>query len=377
MRVSRSSRPGADSVASGALIVGETLREHMDKALAGALGTTDSGARAASVVALQPSEVFVLDPDVWLSAFAIRLMIERGRERGTPCVAIVTDASGREEATPGAAYFPGGVASRLLPGGSGPAPALTSILPDVSQRLEYDGVTLDPGAPPCRMVTRFDVATIETRILRDRARSAVLGGARLRDLQHIHLRGEIRWGRNVELDVGVIVDGRVTLGDDVYVGPYSMLRDVTIGDRSRVKAYSIIEESSVGADCFVGPYARLRPGTTIGAGTQVGNFVEIKQSQIGASCRINHHSFIGDAELGTNVTIGAGTITCNHDGLASARTVIHDGAYVGAGTQLVAPVTVGVGATIGAGSTITSDVPANQLTVARARQVTIEGWTRR
>lgn len=195
--------------------------------------------------------------------------------------------------------------------------------------------------------------------------------------ESIIVRGELRRGRNVEIDAGVIIEGVVTLDDDVRVGAYAMLRDVTIGRGSHVKPYSMLEGATVGAGCFVGPYARLRPGTALADQVQIGNFVEIKNARIGTGCRINHHTFVGDAELGRNVTLGAGTITCNHDGVGPAKTVIEDGAYVGSGTQLVAPVTVGAGATIGAGSTITEDVPPHQLTVARSRQVVVEGWTAR
>jgi bifunctional UDP-N-acetylglucosamine pyrophosphorylase/glucosamine-1-phosphate N-acetyltransferase len=172
----------------------------------------------------------------------------------------------------------------------------------------------------------------------------------------------------------VIIQGRVTLGDNVIVGPYAILSDAAVGDGTRIGPFTLIDGAEIGSGGRVGPYARLRPGTSIGAQAQIGNFVEIKNSLIGPGARINHHAFVGDATLGSNVTLGAGTITCNHDGTGTARTEIGDGAYIGSGTELVAPIIIGAGATIGAGSTITDDAPPRQLTVARARQVSIVGW---
>jgi bifunctional UDP-N-acetylglucosamine pyrophosphorylase/glucosamine-1-phosphate N-acetyltransferase len=178
----------------------------------------------------------------------------------------------------------------------------------------------------------------------------------------------------VEIDIGVIIQGTVVLGERVRIGAHSIVRDSQIGDDTCIHPFSIVEHSSIGKGGFVGPYGRIRPGSAIGDGVQIGNYVEIKTSRIGDGSRINHHSFIGDAVLADHVTIGAGTITCNHDGTGTNQTVIESGAYIGSGCHLVAPLRIGEHATIGAGSTITRDVPAATLTLARTPQTTIENW---
>jgi bifunctional UDP-N-acetylglucosamine pyrophosphorylase/glucosamine-1-phosphate N-acetyltransferase len=178
----------------------------------------------------------------------------------------------------------------------------------------------------------------------------------------------------VEIEVNVILEGRVELGDDVKIGANSLVKNSTIGARTRVNPFSIIEDSKVGCNSFVGPYGRIRPGSSIGDEVQIGNYVEIKSSQIGARSRINHHSFIGDAVVGEQVTIGAGTVTCNHDGVGTNQTIIESGVYIGSGCYLIAPVRIGEGATVGAGSTISRSVPAGKLTLARSPQTTVEDW---
>jgi bifunctional UDP-N-acetylglucosamine pyrophosphorylase / glucosamine-1-phosphate N-acetyltransferase len=199
-------------------------------------------------------------------------------------------------------------------------------------------------------------------------------GVRFLDPRNVYIRGDLVCGTDVEIDINVIFEGSITLEDGVRIGAHGILKDARIGRNTVIKPYTMVEGSNVGADGTIGPYARLRPGTTIGDRSSIGNYVEIKNSRIGAGARINHHSFVGDADLAENVTIGAGTITCNHDGAGSAHTVIERGAYIGSGCKLVAPLRVGEGATIGAGSTITQDVPAGKLTLARSRQTTIENW---
>jgi acetyltransferase-like isoleucine patch superfamily enzyme len=218
------------------------------------------------------------------------------------------------------------------------------------------------------------LAEAERDVLLSRAADALSRGIRIRDPRHVYLRGRLTCGADVEIDVGVVIEGAVTLGAGVSVGAYAFLRDATIGDRTQIRPFSMVDGATVGAAGVVGPYARLRPGTVLGGRVQVGNYVEIKESHIGDGSRINHHSFIGDADLGADTTIGAGTITCNHDGAGVTRTVIEQGAYIGSGCRLVAPVRIGHDATVGAGSTITQDVPPAKLTLARARQVTIEDW---
>lgn len=201
-------------------------------------------------------------------------------------------------------------------------------------------------------------------------------GVTLADPARVDVRGKLICGRDVEIDVGCIFEGSVNLGDCVRVGAYSIIRNATIDQGTQIAPYSHIEDSEVGANCHIGPYARLRPGTKLHDDAHVGNFVEIKNSEIGKGSKANHLSYIGDSTVGSRVNIGAGTITCNYDGANKHRTVIEDDAFIGSDTQLVAPVTVGKGATIGAGSTITTNAPAGELTISRGRQTTISGWQR-
>ena len=165
------------------------------------------------------------------------------------------------------------------------------------------------------------------------------------------------------------------LGDRVSIGPNCVLRNVTIAADTQVLAFSLLEDADVGAGCRIGPYARLRPGAKLAEDVHIGNFVEVKASRIGVASKVNHLSYIGDAELGTGVNVGAGTITCNYDGVAKHRTVIEDDCFIGSDATLVAPVRIAKGSYIGAGSTISKDTPAGQLTVARARQVSIRRWS--
>jgi len=201
-------------------------------------------------------------------------------------------------------------------------------------------------------------------------------GVTLADPARIDVRGELVCGRDVEIDVGCIFEGKVTLGDRVKVGAYSVIRNASIGSGTQIASCTSIDDSEVGANCHLGPYARLRPGSKLAEDAHVGNFTEIKNSEIGRGSKANHLSYIGDSTVGSRVNIGAGTITCNYDGANKHRTIIGDDAFIGSDTQLVAPVTVGNGATIGAGSTITKDTPAGELTLSRSKQMTIAGWQR-
>jgi bifunctional UDP-N-acetylglucosamine pyrophosphorylase / glucosamine-1-phosphate N-acetyltransferase len=237
-----------------------------------------------------------------------------------------------------------------------------------------EAVQLDPRTPPLEIAGYESIAELERRLLLERAVLAMRQGVRIRDPNTVYIRGELACGANVEIEVNVILEGRVVLGDGVKIGANSVVRSSTIGERTRVNPFSIVEDSKVGCDSFVGPYGRIRPGSSIGDEAQIGNYVEIKGSQIGARSRINHHSFIGDAVLGERVTIGAGTITCNHDGIGTNRTIIERDVLIGSGCNLIAPVRIGEGATVGAGSTISQDVPARKLTLARSPQTTVENW---
>jgi bifunctional UDP-N-acetylglucosamine pyrophosphorylase/glucosamine-1-phosphate N-acetyltransferase len=201
-------------------------------------------------------------------------------------------------------------------------------------------------------------------------------GVTLADPARIDVRGKLSCGRDVEIDVGCIFEGEVRLGDNVQVGAYSIVKNATIADGTRIAPYSLIDSSEVGANCHIGPYARLRPGTKLHDEVHIGNFVEVKNSEIARASKANHLSYIGDSTIGSRVNIGAGTITCNYDGANKYRTIIEDDVFIGSNTQLVAPVRVGKGATIGAGSTITKDTPEGELTLSRSKQTTVAGWKR-
>ena len=223
---------------------------------------------------------------------------------------------------------------------------------------------------------RSQLARMERVYQRTQAERLLREGVQLADPARFDLRGMLLAGKDVKIDVGVIVEGVCELGDNVSIGPYCVLKDVTLGKGSVVEAHSVLDGVRGAADLHIGPFARLRPGTELDDGAKVGNFVETKKTKIGKGSKINHLSYIGDAELGADVNVGAGTITCNYDGVNKHQTRIGDGAFVGSNSSLVAPVTVGAGATIGAGSVISKHAPDHQLTVARARQVTLTGWKR-
>jgi bifunctional UDP-N-acetylglucosamine pyrophosphorylase/glucosamine-1-phosphate N-acetyltransferase len=201
-------------------------------------------------------------------------------------------------------------------------------------------------------------------------------GVNLADPARIDVRGELVCERDVEIDVGCIFEGQVHLGKGVKIGAYSIIKNTRIAANTQLAPYSHIDQADIGEQCHIGPFARIRPGSKLHNEVHVGNFVEIKNSEIAASSKANHLSYIGDATVGSRVNIGAGTITCNYDGANKFRTIIEDDAFIGSDTQLVAPVTIGRGATIGAGSTITKDTPAGELTLSRSKQISIQGWQR-
>ena len=222
----------------------------------------------------------------------------------------------------------------------------------------------------------WQLAALERAWQRRAAQELALQGVRFADPARFDLRGRVQAGRDVEIDVDVVLEGEVELGDGVRIGPFCRLRNVRIGAGTVVQAHCDIEGAQVAADCTIGPFARLRPGTELAEGVHVGNFVETKKARLGPGSKANHLSYLGDARIGAKVNIGAGTITCNYDGANKSETVIGDGAFIGSNTSLVAPVSIGARATIGAGSVITRDAPEGQLTLARGRQATIEGGKR-
>jgi len=202
-------------------------------------------------------------------------------------------------------------------------------------------------------------------------------GATIKDKSRIEIRGEMIVGSDCVIDVNCVFEGYVQLGNNITIGAGCILKNVKIYDNVVIKPYSIIEDATVNSDCQIGPFARIRPGTTLKQQVHIGNFVEVKNSTIANASKVNHLTYIGDAEIGSNVNVGAGSVTCNYDGKNKFKTIIEDNVFVGSGTMMVAPVTLGNGGVIGAGSTITRNTPANELTVARAKQTTITGWMKR
>jgi bifunctional UDP-N-acetylglucosamine pyrophosphorylase/glucosamine-1-phosphate N-acetyltransferase len=208
------------------------------------------------------------------------------------------------------------------------------------------------------------------------ARELMIAGATLADPARIDVRGDVSVGRDVFLDANVLLEGKVTLGDRVRIGPNVVLRDVSIGADSVIHPNSVLEQSELGTGCVIGPYARVRPASKLGNNVHIGNFVELKKTEIADGSKANHLTYLGDAVIGKGVNVGAGTITCNYDGVNKSTTTIEDGAFIGSGNMLVAPVRIGKDATTGAGSTISKDAPEGRLTLSRARQMTLEGWKR-
>ena len=223
---------------------------------------------------------------------------------------------------------------------------------------------------------RAQLATLERAAQLARARQLMLDGVTLQDPARIDIRGTLRHGKDVSIDINVIFEGDSTLGDNVKIGAGCVLKNAQLGDGVTVHPHSVIEGAQIASGCSVGPFARLRPGTRMAEGAKIGNFVETKKADIGAHSKISHLSYVGDAVLGEDVNVGAGTITCNYEGVNKFETRIGDGAFIGSNTALVAPVTVGAHATVGAGSVITTAVPDNTLAVARGKQRNIDGWKR-
>ena len=254
-------------------------------------------------------------------------------------------------------------------------------LTDIVGMAVAEGVSVNVAHPTASFETlgvnsRLQQAELERLWQHELARRQLEAGVTIADPSRFDLRGELQCGQDVFIDVGCVFEGRVVLADGVRIGAHCVLRNVTLGRATQVEPFSYLDQAQAGAEAHIGPYARLRPGAKLADGTHVGNFVEIKNTTLGKGSKANHLAYVGDADVGERVNIGAGTITCNYDGVNKHRTVIEDDAFIGSDTQLVAPVRVGKGATLGAGTTLTRDAPAGQLTVSRAKQTTIEGWKR-
>lgn len=254
-------------------------------------------------------------------------------------------------------------------------------LTDIVGMAAADGVAITSANPAeiCEIEgvnNKRQLAELERAFQLRQARQLMEDGLTLRDPTRFDLRGELIIGQDVEIDINAVIEGRVELADGVIVGPNVVLKNVSIGRGTRVDANCVLEESVVGENCTIGPFARLRPQTNLANKVKVGNFVEIKKSDIADGSKVNHLSYVGDTTMGSNVNVGAGTITCNYDGANKHQTIIGDDVFIGSDTQLIAPVTIAAGSTIGAGSTITRDTPDNALTLSRVKQTSIDGWTR-
>jgi bifunctional UDP-N-acetylglucosamine pyrophosphorylase/glucosamine-1-phosphate N-acetyltransferase len=254
-------------------------------------------------------------------------------------------------------------------------------LTDIIEMAVNDGVSVNPVLAPTvaevlGINDKLQLAEVEAEYRRLRARELMVAGATLIDPARVDVRGSVTIGRDVVVDVNVVFEGEVTLGDRVHIGPNCVLRDCSIDADVVVHPNCVIEQARVGASSIIGPFARLRPGATLANEVHIGNFVEVKNSSMAQGAKANHLAYVGDASVGARVNIGAGTIVANYDGANKHHTTIGDDAHTGSNSVLVAPITIGEGATVGAGSTVTKDVPAGKLTVARAKQITLDGWKR-
>jgi len=254
-------------------------------------------------------------------------------------------------------------------------------LTDVIAAAVADGVAIEVRHPTAEyeslgVNSKAELATLERHHQMNKATQLLQDGVTLADPARLDVRGELACGRDVSIDVNCIFEGKVSLGDGVKVGANCILRDVTVGAGTEVKPFSLLEEATIGKNARIGPYARIRPGTSLADDVHIGNFVEVKASDFGRGSKANHLAYLGDTSVGSNVNIGAGTITCNYDGANKHRTVIEDDVHIGSDVQLIAPVTVGKGSTIAAGATISKDVPPGGLTLTEKKQLTKPGWQR-
>ena len=246
----------------------------------------------------------------------------------------------------------------------------------VNDGVVVHGIKVDNQVEVMGINDKKQLAEAERALQKQRAEELLAAGVTLADPARVDIRGKLTCGKDVFVDVNVVFEGNVSLGDNARVGMNTLVRDSTIGSGTVIRSNCHLEGVTAGSGCIIGPFARLRPGAEIANDVRIGNFVEIKKSTIADGSKVNHLTYVGDASVGSNVNIGAGTITCNYDGANKHQTIIGDGAFIGSGVELVAPVEVGEGATIGAGATISKDVPAGQLTVERAKQTTVPSWTK-
>jgi bifunctional UDP-N-acetylglucosamine pyrophosphorylase/glucosamine-1-phosphate N-acetyltransferase len=254
-------------------------------------------------------------------------------------------------------------------------------LTDIIEMAAKEGKSIHASQPSCAIEVeginnKVQLASIERAYQADQAKALMMQGVSLLDPSRFDLRGELQVGQDITIDVNVIVEGKVKIGSNVSIGANCILIDCDIADNAVIHANSIIEQATVGKNCSVGPYARLRPGTVMMEQSRVGNFVEMKKTILGKGSKASHLTYLGDTEVGEGANIGAGTITCNYDGVNKFKTLIGDGAFIGSNSALVAPVSIGVNATVGAGSVVTKAVGENELAIARARQKNLSTWSR-
>ncbi len=246
----------------------------------------------------------------------------------------------------------------------------------VKDRVKIESCAADDPGEILGVNSMRQLAELE-RLQRSRIAGGLLdSGVTLADPLRIDVRGNLTCGRDVRIDINCLFEGSVDIGDNAAIGANCIIRNARIGAGTRIEPFTLIDAAEIGQNCRIGPYARIRPGTTLAADVHIGNFVEVKASDIGVGSKANHLAYVGDTSIGRNVNVGAGTITCNYDGVNKHRTVIEDNVLIGSDVQLVAPVTVHAGATIGAGATITKDVPPGELTFTEKKQVVRPGWKR-
>jgi bifunctional UDP-N-acetylglucosamine pyrophosphorylase/glucosamine-1-phosphate N-acetyltransferase len=311
--------------------------------------------------------------------------IVRGSDGRVERIVEQKDASEEErgirECNTGVLAAPAGSLRRWLEGLKADNSQREYYLTDVISMAVHDGVAVNPlgcgdAIEALGVNDKVQLATLESVCRQRAARDLMLAGVTVADPNRIDVRGRVSHGKDVFIDVNVVLEGQVKLGDRVRIGPGCVVRDAEIGDDTQVFPHCVIEGAIIGPSCNIGPFSRFRSASRLSTGVHVGNFVEVKNSTMADESKANHLSYVGDAQVGARVNIGAGTIIANYDGANKHRTVIEDEVHTGSNSVLVAPITIGAGATVAAGSTVASQVPAGKLTIARARQTTIDGWKR-
>ena len=311
--------------------------------------------------------------------------IVRSRDGRVERIVEQKDASEEErgirECNTGVLAAPAGLLKRWLEGLKAENSQREYYLTDVIAMAVKDGVAVNPlscadAIEALGVNDKVQLATLESVCRQRAARDLMLAGVTVADPARLDVRGRVNHGTDVFIDVNVVLEGDVKLGDRVRIGPGCVIRDAEIGDDTQVFAHCVIEGAVIGPACNIGPFSRFRPTSKLSGSVHIGNFVEVKNSTMAGESKANHLAYVGDAQVGARVNIGAGTIIANYDGANKHRTVIEDDVHTGSNSVLVAPITIGTGATVAAGSTVAGQVPAGKLTTARARQTTIEGWKR-